>query len=312
MLTIQFYFYNNGIAFICNEANNSPNKLSINLLGASIVNGCQTATSLYELHKKGKQQQNVDILVRIIGISDYTERMKITEYLNSQNPIKDSYFIANHSIIRDLQKELLKKGYYLERQINEIEYKKKYGELSSEAVKKIILEKVIQNYTGYWINNSAAIAKRGKGALFNKNKIEEILMEIDVDKVIESELMYKEISQVLTKYRKTRRNNNKDDFAEFLLISQKTLFLNMNDYLFVNTGDVLILNTTKNLKACYRKLEIEFDNDKLIRHSIFIIRDIIKESGQDDMRNISAITKNNATFKKVQDYILKIKNEYGR
>lgn len=104
-----FYFYNNGITFICDEANNSPNKLSINLKGVSIVNGCQTATSLYELQDKDKLQEDVDILVRVIEISDYTERMKITEYLNSQNPIKDSYFIANHTIIRDLQKELLKK-----------------------------------------------------------------------------------------------------------------------------------------------------------------------------------------------------------
>lgn len=53
--------------------------------------------------------------------------MKITEYLNSQNPIKYSYFIANHTIIRDLQETLENKGYYLERQINEFDYKKHYG-----------------------------------------------------------------------------------------------------------------------------------------------------------------------------------------
>ncbi len=194
-----FYFYNNGITFIYDEANNSPNKLSINLKGVSIVNGYQTAASLYELQDKGKLQEDVDILVRVIEISDYTERMKITEYLNSQNFIKDSYFIANHIIIRDLQKELLKKGYYLERQINEIEYRKRYGELSANSIKRITLEKAIQNYTGYWINKYAATAKRGKSSLFDKNKIDEILMEIDADKVIESETTYAEISQVLTK-----------------------------------------------------------------------------------------------------------------
>lgn len=306
-----FYFYNNGITFICDEANNSPNKLSINLKGVSIVNGCQTATSLYELQEKNKLQENVDILVRVMEISDYTERMKITEYLNSQNPIKDSYFIANHTIIRDLQNELLKKGYYLERQINEIEYKKRYDDSFDSSIKPITLEKAIQNYTGYWINKYAAIAKRGKSALFDKNKIDEILMEIDSDKVIESEIIYCDISKVLTKYRKTRRNNNKNDFAEFLGISQNQLLKDMTDYLFVNTGDILILNAVSNLKKQYKKLRINFNNDKLIKHAIFIIRDIIKAEGQDDIRNISSITKNNATFKKVQEFIYDMNSEYN-
>ncbi len=84
----------------------------------------------------------------------------------------------------------------------------------------------------------------------------------------------------------------------------------MNYYLFVNTGDILILNAVSNLKKRYNKLGITFDNDKLIRHSIFIIRDIIKEVGQDDIRNISSITKNNATFKKVQEFIFNMKDEY--
>lgn len=67
--------------------------------GASIVNGYQT----------------VNVLVIIISIADYSERMKITEYLNSQTPIRDSYFIANHPIVRDLQQKLLQHGYFLER-----------------------------------------------------------------------------------------------------------------------------------------------------------------------------------------------------
>ena len=115
-----FYFYNNGVTVICDKVNNSPNKLSVSLKGVSIVNGCQTVTSLYDLYTQNKLENGVDILTRIIEISDYNERMKITEYLNSQNPIKDSYFIANHTIIRDLQKSLENKGYYLSLNIKNI------------------------------------------------------------------------------------------------------------------------------------------------------------------------------------------------
>lgn len=48
--------------------------------------------------------------------------MKITEFLNSQTPIRDSYFIANHPIVRDLQDQLLEKRCFLERQVNEYQY----------------------------------------------------------------------------------------------------------------------------------------------------------------------------------------------
>ncbi|ENO1529226.1 AIPR family protein [Staphylococcus pseudintermedius] len=87
-----FYFYNNGITFICDNIENSPNSRSAKLEGASIVNGCQTVTSLYDIYNEGKLKKDTDLLVRITKISDYEQRSKITQFLNSQNPIKDSYF----------------------------------------------------------------------------------------------------------------------------------------------------------------------------------------------------------------------------
>ncbi|OWW57398.1 hypothetical protein B645_13415, partial [Enterococcus hirae 88-15-E09] len=125
-----FYFYNNGITFICDQVNLSPSNLTVRLDGASIVNGCQTVTSLYENHTKKELQEDVDLLVRITKISDYDERAKITQFLNSQNPIKESYFISNHTIVRDLQTKLFESNYYLERQINESSYKEQYVDSS--------------------------------------------------------------------------------------------------------------------------------------------------------------------------------------
>ena len=153
-----FYFYNNGIVFICDEANNSPASNEITLTGASVVNGCQTLNTLYNAVKKGKLSDFVHILVRVISISDYSERMRITEYLNSQTPIRDSYFIANHPIIRDLQKELLDKGYFLERQINEYEYMKEHG-IDIHGKNVLQLENAIQYYVGYWINKNSSLPK---------------------------------------------------------------------------------------------------------------------------------------------------------
>lgn len=299
-----FYFYNNGITMICDKVNNSPNKLCVNLKGVSIVNGCQTVTSLYDSYKNNNLQDGVDILTRIIEISDYNERMKITEFLNSQNPIRDSYFIANHTIIRELQKNLESKGYYLERQINEFEYKKNYG---SKDIKKLIplkLEKVIQYYVGYWLDDNASIAKRGKSALFDKNKIDEILMGISADRVIEANNMYKKISNVITSYRKTRRNESKSEFSEFIGIPHSDFLEDINEYLFVNTGDIIILNTVKLLKDQYTKKDINFDDNKLIKDAIFLIKKHICDKYPEALRNVSTLTKNNKLFSDIKLIII--------
>ena len=303
-----FYFYNNGITIICDKASNSPNKLSVSLKGVSIVNGCQTVTSIYELYKKSKLQSGVDILTRIIEISDYNERMKITEFLNSQNPIKDSYFIANHTIIRDLQKVLEDKGYYLERQVNEFEYKKMYGARDINDLTPIKLENVIQYYVGYWLDEYAALAKRGKSLLFDKNKIDEILMEINADRVIEAYNMYNKISKIITSYRRTRRNEKKKEISDFLELSHEQFLENVDEYLFINTGDILILNTTRILKEKYEKDSTEFDDEKLIKDSIIKIHDKLISEFPDGIKNVSTLTKNTKIFKAIKVYVYRTRS----
>lgn len=271
-----FYFYNNGIVFICDNAVNSPNSLTLSLEGASIVNGCQTVNSLYEVYKEGKLQENVSLLFRVIVIADYDERSRITSYLNSQNSIKGSYFIANHSIIRDLQDDLKPLGYYLERQKNERNYKVTFGGTIDSTLKSIKLEDMIQYYSGYWIDSLASLSKRGKGALFETDNINEILSNITADRVIESFDMYSEIAQVITKYRKMRRNELNVEFSEYLNIEQERLLVSIDEYLFMNTADILLLNVCKTLKESLDIRKEEYSTVELIRNAIYLARDVIK------------------------------------
>ncbi len=150
---------------------------------------------------KEKLREEVCLPVRIIEISDYSERMRITEYLNSQTQIKASYFVANHPIIRDLQNSLLEKGYFLERQINEYQFKKEKG-VSIGEKDVIQLESTIQCFVGYWDNKNASNAKREKNILFDKVRIEDLLSTINSEKVIEAIISYRRICEVLTLYRK--------------------------------------------------------------------------------------------------------------
>ena len=292
-----FYFYNNGIVFICDKAQNSPASSEIYLTGASVVNGCQTLNTLYNAVQQGKLSDSVYILVRVISIADYSERMRITEFLNSQTPIRDSYFIANHPIIRDLQEQLLDKGYFLERQINEYEYMTERG-VNIQGKTIIQLESSIQYYVGYWVNKNASLAKRGKNALFDKNKIEDLLSGLTADKVIEAYSTYNAISEVLTMYRKTRRNSTKNEFSEYIGVTQEWINENIDEFRFMNTGDIILLNTYKNLKDQYEKQGITgLEQKDMITDYIFIVRKIINEENEN---NVSLLTKNASVFNKIQ------------
>lgn len=270
-----FYFYNNGVVFICDSAKNSPASNEITLKGVSIVNGCQSLNVLYNASKKGKLSDEVCILIRIIEISDYSERMRITEYLNSQTPIRDSYFIANHPIVRELQKQLQEKGYYLERQINEVAYMKEQG--LAIAIQDIIqLENVIQYYVGYWINQYASLAKRGKGALFDKNKIEDLLSGITGEKVLTAMETYQSISEVLTMYRKMRRNSLKQEFADYLGEKREAVWQHIDEFRFMNTADIILLNTVANLKFKYQGFGVADMNLRdIIVDAIYIVRQAV-------------------------------------
>lgn len=302
-----FYFYSNGVVFICDEVTNSPASNTLTLKGSSVVNGCQTLNVLYTASQKSKLKDDVNVLVRVIEIKDYSERMKITEYLNSQTTIKDSYFVSNHAIVRDLQSELLEKGYYLERQVNEYKYHCEHDDNFKKVNNVLQLELILQCYTGYHINKYASTAKREKNALFDKNRIEEILSSINAEKVLVAYHTYNEILDVITMYRKYRRNQLKFDFADYLGVSHEEFASSVDEFKFLNTADILLLNAVANLTKKYNTLDIVTDKKRIIIDSIYIIKTIICDEPED---NTSLLTKNSNVFAKVQNEIESMQEEY--
>ena len=246
--------------------------------------------------------------MRIIQIKDYNERMKITEYLNSQTPIKDSYFISNHISVRSLQHEMEKRGVFLERQINEYEYKKLRNEVVNYA-NVVRLDKAIQCYVGYWMDDYAASAKSGKGSLFDKNKIDTILSDINADKVLIAIETYDKISEIITLYRKMRRNSSKNEFEEFLMSDDRESAFCIDDYKYLNTADILLLNTVANLRQRRDKLNLtESCFDDTVKLAIFLAREVIKEASE-KQPNTATLTRTNSVFQKVRDKINKFRIE---
>lgn len=295
----KFFFYHNGIVFICDSCKNSTGNQNLILEGASVVNGCQTINSLKKAYDEEKIKDDVYLQFRVIETTDFDLRAKITEFLNSQTQIRDSYFLANNTFVRALQIELEEKGYFLERLINEYEYKRALNKVKEYEKKKILkLEKIVQIYAAFYHNEYAARAKRGKGELFDKTTVEILVSGIDAEKVIHSYEWYEKICRVLTIYRKCRRSSSvRMDFFEYLDfdVEEDSYYKEMDKYAFLNTGDLLLLNTISNLeKRCVYDSKEEY-----VIEAIKIAKNAVLNSGLLP----SQATKNNTIFTTIQSEI---------
>lgn len=100
-----FLLYHNGITIICDKLDTSE-KDKIKIQGYSVVNGCQTVSSLYK--NKDQVSQDLRILTRIIRVDASQSRLisRITYNSNNQNGIKARDFRSNTQTQARLQQEI--------------------------------------------------------------------------------------------------------------------------------------------------------------------------------------------------------------
>jgi hypothetical protein len=100
-----FLLYHNGITIICDKLDTSD-KGKVKIQGYSVVNGCQTVSSLYS--NKAKVTQDLRVLTRIIQVNANQSDLisKITYNSNNQNGIKARDFRSNTQTQVRLQQEI--------------------------------------------------------------------------------------------------------------------------------------------------------------------------------------------------------------
>ncbi|MDA0266492.1 MAG: AIPR family protein [Cyanobacteria bacterium] len=105
-----FLLYHNGITVICNAFSVSEKKDKIKMRGYSVVNGCQTVTSLYKC--KNSLSKDLRILTRIVQVGKDQKGLtsKITKNSNNQNGIKARDFRSNTKTQTRLQEDV-SRGY---------------------------------------------------------------------------------------------------------------------------------------------------------------------------------------------------------
>lgn len=103
---INFLLYHNGITVICDRLDTSA-KDKIKIQGYSVVNGCQTVSSLYK--NKDKVTKDLRVLTRIIMVDSNQIDLisKITYNSNNQNGIKARDFRSNTQTQVRIQQEIV-------------------------------------------------------------------------------------------------------------------------------------------------------------------------------------------------------------
>lgn len=97
-----FLLYHNGLTILCQHMERNGDKITIEKY--SVVNGCQSLTSLFD--HRGKITDDLRILTRLIELPpEHPLAEKITHHSNNQNPINARDLQSNSTIQRRLQNE---------------------------------------------------------------------------------------------------------------------------------------------------------------------------------------------------------------
>jgi hypothetical protein len=109
-----FFFYHNGITAICNKLSLNNNELKLN--GLSVVNGCQSLTTILNCSEKVKRLDETYILFRFYEIPQLKRGDKISVNTNSQSAVTPRDLRSNDKRVLNIKKSFEQKysnGYFI-------------------------------------------------------------------------------------------------------------------------------------------------------------------------------------------------------
>ena len=109
-----FFFFHNGITAICNEITLENEKLQLKSL--SVVNGCQSLTTILNCSEKVKELKDISVLFRFYEIPQRDRADKISINTNSQSSVKPRDLRSNDKRVLNLKKiyeQKYKNGYFI-------------------------------------------------------------------------------------------------------------------------------------------------------------------------------------------------------
>ncbi len=116
-----FLHFNNGLSFLCDEANWDNIKKELRLSNAQVVNGGQTIRALF----KAGGSLKPDVLVPLRAITSSGNKSfanDVTVNQNNQNTMKTGFLRSNDVQVIQLANAMASKGWFLERRKDELKY----------------------------------------------------------------------------------------------------------------------------------------------------------------------------------------------
>ncbi|MEO7213195.1 AIPR family protein [Mucilaginibacter sp.] len=298
----QFFYMNNGITILCQEADYRPNTPSplVELTNLQIINGGQTSHSLFEVYKTSKDKLDmVEILIRICiarkndPISDI-----ISETSNSQIPVGNRDLHSNDLIQKKLEEEFLVLGYHYERKPNQHFDKPHSTVLNNELLGQLCI--------AYFLDMPSE-AKNSKSRVFS-DLYDKIFEEniINATKLLMLQKIYKPLIDLKKSIQAKKRSNTS--------FNEEDAFVSRATFHILNGVKIIYESDFKtNYEALARPKEKEIIriavlNDNLtsyIEKSIKLIGEVVKDekSKQGDSYNHDKFFKEISTNGIIRNYI---------
>jgi hypothetical protein len=101
-----FFFYHNGITALCDSMSLSEDRKSLSTVGLSVVNGCQSLTTIYNASERVRSHEARDayVLFRFYEIKDRAFGDRISINTNSQSAVKARDLRSNDRVMLGLRK----------------------------------------------------------------------------------------------------------------------------------------------------------------------------------------------------------------
>jgi ribonuclease D len=183
---LDFWWLNNGITIVADQAQFMNNRLTIE--NPLIVNGLQTS---HEIHNYASQLPTNDqrmVLVRVIVENDRAKRDEIIRATNRQTSIKHSSFRATEPIHRQIEDYLTTLGYFYDR-------RKNFYKREGKPVDKIIsIDRLAQGMLSVLLQKPHTARARPTSAIKDENDYKRIFSADQDSHPLE---MYGRIAQML-------------------------------------------------------------------------------------------------------------------
>ncbi|OGS18806.1 MAG: hypothetical protein A3J83_05745 [Elusimicrobia bacterium RIFOXYA2_FULL_40_6] len=199
----KFFYYNNGITITCKKFSypKTVRDPIIELTDIQIVNGGQTIHALYDAFIENFSKfDSIDILCRIYETSNTDLSVKISEYTNSQNPVKSRDLRSIDFTQQKLEKEFESMGLFYERKKNQYSNKPKQSRIDAEKVGQVLM--------AFYIDMPAE-AKNEKSMIFAEKYDDIFNDEINANKILLPYRLFEKIEYERILFRKKYINKPK-------------------------------------------------------------------------------------------------------